>query len=173
MTNSHSLHVAPDQARLSFEYDGNECSRSYLPNKELFESSEGSSVSDDQRDSTAATTSTSESSFSELQEQFSNNSLKGTSKKSVCFDQMASQQTVRNLRYDLSAMERRDVWYSSRDIDGFNKDYAKELHLERWRASKQREADAKIAMIEKKKKKSPAQRIRKLFLFGTKVPVVK
>jgi len=77
------------------------------------------------------------------------------SKKSVCFDQMATQTIVRNWKTDLSPEERRNVWYSGQDISEFSSDYSRELHLELYRVEQVKKLN--------KKKKSPVQKIKKFF----------
>lgn len=86
-------------------------------------------------------------------------------KKSVSFEITASQLTVRNLKYDLSRKERKDIWYTGRDLDEFYFDYQKELNQERWleeqrekeRLRKEQQQQARNA------RRGPGKTFRKIF----------
>lgn len=85
-------------------------------------------------------------------------------RKSVSFDLMASQLTVRNLKHDLSRQERRDVWYTAREIEQISSAYRHELYVQKYLATR-KEAEEHV---ENKKNRKPVQRIRKLFSRGKK-----
>jgi len=85
-------------------------------------------------------------------------------RKSVSFDLLASQLTVRNLKHDLSRQERRDVWYTAKEIEQISSAYKHELYVQKYLATR-KEAEERVVS---KKNRKPVQRIRRLFSRGKK-----
>lgn len=70
--------------------------------------------------------------------------IRDASQRSVSFDEIAMQTTVRNFKYDLTPDEHKDVWYSVDEIYEFNFDYAMERRQKRHKEERMKDIAASM-----------------------------